>query len=90
MSTFKLTVTGQVQGVFFRENSKKEAEKLFLQGYVRNLDNGNVEIIVQGKKEKIDEFIVWCYRGSDDAVVENVSSEEIKTDVKISQFKIKY
>ncbi len=50
---------GKVQGVFFRSNCQKRAVELSIKGWVRNLENGDVESIVQGPKEIIDQFIEW-------------------------------
>ena len=58
-----LNVRGRVQGVFFRSNTKEKANELKLCGYVKNLPTNDVEVVVQGKKEKVDElieFILSC------------------------------
>jgi len=52
-----MIVSGIVQGVGYRYTVRTIANRLNLTGSVRNLDNGNVEIEVQGKKEEIDEFL---------------------------------
>ena len=71
-------VFGLVQGVFFRYSAKIEADKLNLVGYAKNLDDGSVEIIVCGNKEKIDGFIEWCRNGSAMAKVERVEAGGIE------------
>ena len=77
----RLRILGQVQGVFFRHSTKREAERLSLVGWVRNNDDGSVEALAQGPKNKLEEFVAWCKKGPPFAKVENVevdwqSSEE--------------
>ena len=68
----KILVSGIVQGVFYRANTKEKAQELGLKGYVKNLPDGRVEIIVEGEKEKILELIEWCKEGPPLAKVKNV------------------
>ncbi len=49
--------SGRVQGVFFRANTEKFAHDLPLSGTVRNMDNGDVELIVQGEAQQIDQLL---------------------------------
>lgn len=58
-----LWVSGRVQGVFYRAECREAAQGLGLAGWVRNLDDGRVEALAEGPKEKIDEFLAWCHRG---------------------------
>ncbi len=74
----QIIIFGSVQGVFFRYSAKIEAEKLFLIGYAKNLDDGSVEIMVCGEKEKVDKFIDWCSTGPAMAKVERVEVKEIE------------
>ena len=68
-----LIVTGRVQGVFFRHNTNKEANRLGLTGWVRNLSSGNVEVVAEGEKDVAEELIAWCHRGPSMARVDNVT-----------------
>lgn len=55
MAAFKraeIKVSGQVQGVFFRQGVKEEAERLGLTGWVRNEDEGTVNAVAEGKEEQ--------------------------------------
>ena len=70
MKCFQIKISGMVQGVFFRHSAKQKAEKLGLVGYVKNLDDGSVEVVVCGEENKIKEFINWCRQGPDSAKVE--------------------
>jgi acylphosphatase len=61
-----------VQGVFYRASAQQEAMRLGLVGEIRNLPDGNVEAVVEGLKDRIEEFIEWCREGPPAAQVENV------------------
>ncbi len=56
MESFLLTISGRVQGIGFRYSCQSLANSLQLKGYAKNLIDGKVEILVQGKKEHIEEF----------------------------------
>ena len=58
-----LFVHGRVQGVFYRAKTQKVAEGLGLTGWVKNCDDGSVEIHAEGNKAKLEELIKWCHRG---------------------------
>jgi acylphosphatase len=72
MTRAELVIEGRVQGVFYRASAQREAQRLGLKGEIRNLPGGEVEAIVEGPKERIEEFISWCRRGPPAARVENV------------------
>ncbi len=59
MERARIIYGGKVQGVFFRANCLKNALGLDLKGWVRNLDNGNVEEMVEGDSNFIQEHITW-------------------------------
>ena len=67
-----LFVQGRVQGVFYRASAQKKAEALGLTGWVKNCDDGSVEILAEGDKEKLKELIEWCRRGPTLASVSNI------------------
>lgn len=58
-----LRIEGVVQGVYFRESARKEAERLGLTGWVRNLADGSVEAEAQGSGGPLHEFVSWCHKG---------------------------
>lgn len=82
-------ISGRVQGVFFRKNTKIKADKLGLAGWVKNLPDGRVEAVFIGKKEKLKQMLDWCWRGSWGARVDNleIAKKTAKKDLK--GFKIK-
>ena len=72
MTRADLYITGRVQGVFYRASAQQEAMRLGLTGEIRNLPDGNVEAVVEGLKDRIEEFVEWCKEGPPAAEVENV------------------
>jgi acylphosphatase len=72
MTRADLYITGRVQGVFYRASAQQEAMRLGLTGEIRNLPDGNVEAVVEGPRERVEEFIAWCKEGPPTAEVENV------------------
>ncbi|MEM3521916.1 MAG: acylphosphatase [Candidatus Bathyarchaeia archaeon] len=83
-------VSGRVQGVFFRLETKEKADDYGIKGWVRNLPDGRVEAVFEGEKEKVDKIIEFCRHGPPDAMVKNVEIiwEEWKGEFK--DFRIKY
>ena len=77
MTTYKIRISGKVQGVWFRASAKDKAIALGLTGNVWNEPNGDVGVIVQGPKNKIHEFIEWCKKGPPLARVDDVNTQEI-------------
>lgn len=68
----ELHIVGRVQGVAFRGSAKLQAGKLGLTGYAKNLSDGSVEIIAEGKKEALLEFLQWNFSGPALANVEGL------------------
>lgn len=70
--TRRLHITGRVQGVWFRESMRQEAESLGIAGWVRNRMDGSVESVVQGTPDAVEKMIAWAKRGPRDARVDRV------------------
>lgn len=70
---FNITVSGRVQGVFFRDSTKKMAGILGLHGFVQNLPDGRVYIEAEGDNDMLVRLIDWCHHGPELANVTNVS-----------------
>jgi acylphosphatase len=68
-------VSGRVQGVFFRANTRDEARSRNVDGWVQNLDDGRVEAVFEGSEEDVEEMVEWCHTGSPAAAVESVEVE---------------
>lgn len=56
-------VSGKVQGVFYRENTRKTAEKLGVAGWVKNLRDGRVEAVFEGEKPVVEKMVNWARKG---------------------------
>jgi acylphosphatase len=67
-------ISGEVQGVFFRDSTRQKAEELGLAGWVKNVPDGQVEALFEGPPEKVREMIRWCEEGPQRASVENVDT----------------
>jgi acylphosphatase len=72
MQHLKIRVTGKVQGVYFRDSARKEAENLGIEGFARNEPDGSVYIEAEGSDEALKKFLAWCHEGSRDAAVQSV------------------
>ncbi|KAB2943761.1 MAG: acylphosphatase [Candidatus Methanoperedens nitroreducens] len=77
-------ISGKVQGVFFRSSTKDMAKNLDLFGWVRNLADGRVEAVFEGKKDTIEKMLEWCRVGPEYARVTGIEViwEEFKGDFK--------
>ena len=78
MKTIRLTITGKVQGVFYRANAKDVADLTGIKGWVRNLPDNNVEITATASEETLQKFISWCKQGPPRARVDDVIVEELE------------
>jgi acylphosphatase len=85
-----LYISGIVQGVFFRSNTRQVANSLNLTGWVRNLRDGRVEVIAEGTKNKIEQFIQWCHKGPRGASVDNVEINWENPTKEFKNFEIRY
>lgn len=79
-TTVRFTVTGRVQGVFFRAATRERADALGIDGWVRNLADGNVELVARGHPEAIESLAAWLWDGPDAAKVSGVTLEEWSGD----------
>lgn len=68
----ELTISGRVQGCFYRASTQQEAQRLGLLGETGNLPDGSVEVTAEGAREAVEELIAWCRRGPPAAEVERV------------------
>ncbi len=72
MKRVRIYVSGLVQGVFYRANAQKEAERLKVKGYIRNLPDGRVEAVIEGEEICVNKMIQWCEVGPKHARVDSV------------------
>jgi acylphosphatase len=75
--TVSITVKGIVQGVYYRQSTKETALRTGITGEVKNLPGGDVRIIATGTELQLKNFIEWCNKGPDTAVVSDVFVEKL-------------
>ncbi len=66
-------ISGRVQGVFFRMETKRAADRFGVFGWVRNLKDGNVEAVFEGDQDRVDAILDWCRQGPPHADVADVN-----------------
>jgi acylphosphatase len=76
MKHYNITISGRVQGVFFRKYTVDEAQRLALKGFVKNLPNGNVYCEAEGEEAILLQFVDWCHKGSPLSHVTSVAVHE--------------
>ncbi len=74
----RLYIDGNVQGVFFRNFVKENADKNDVNGFVRNLEGGKVEVFLEGDNEKVDKVVEVCKVGPKHAQIRNVETKDEK------------
>ncbi len=83
-------ISGRVQGVFFRYETRYHAQKVGVKGWVRNLPDGRVEAVFEGEKEDIEYLIEFCKRGPPGARVDHVEVRWEPYRGEFKDFKIRY
>lgn len=84
----RFVVQGTVQGIFFRQFVREHAEELKLRGFVRNLEDGTVEVIAEGEAESLSRLNGFLKIGPEHAQIRNVMIEERKWSGDFEEFKI--
>ena len=79
-----ITVSGKVQGVWFRASAQRKAFELGLTGFVSNQPDGNVYIEVSGTPDQLERFVEWCRQGPELAKGEDIFLREIPLQQHIS------
>jgi len=70
-------ISGTVQGVYFRASAQQQAIELGLSGYICNLADGNVEVLICGEQINIDTMLVWLAHGPEKAKVIDIQYKKI-------------
>lgn len=86
----RLFVKGKVQGVFFRQALKVKAKQNNVVGWVKNLEDGRVEAVLEGNEEDVDVLVEWCHGGPANARVEDVEIRNEKFKNEFSEFNVLY
>jgi acylphosphatase len=69
---YRVLISGRVQGVFFRDTCRRLAEQNGVAGWVRNLPDGRVEAVFEGRAENVRRLVNWAHHGPRLAVVDEV------------------
>ena len=83
-------ISGRVQGVFFRMETMRAAQRIGVSGWVRNLRDGTVEAVFEGDKTRVDAMLNWCKQGPPHAHVTDVKVDREQYTGKFDSFEIKY
>lgn len=75
--SIKLTITGSVQSMFFRTYIKENADINNVRGFLRKLENGRIEIFLEGNKEDVNEMINVCKNGPKHSIIRNIEEKEM-------------
>ena len=89
MPTIHLQIKGKVQGVFYRVSTKKMAVALGVTGWVKNKDNGDVEVMATGSQIKLKQLADWCRQGPAGAAVHELV-ETAQEEIMFDSFSIKH
>ncbi len=88
--TVHVIIRGKVQGVFFRMETLRAAERIGVNGWVMNRPDGSVEALFEGDTENVDALLKWCRKGPPAADVAEVAVEERPYTGEYSDFTIRY
>lgn len=83
-------ISGRVQGVFYREYTRRKAQELGVKGWVRNLPDGRVEAVFEGEDEAVEAMVRWCWEGSPYASVTGVEAKEEAYKGEFDSFEIRW
>ena len=81
---------GKVQGVFFRANTERKAIELRIAGWVRNRDDGSVQAVFEGPKNRIEDLITWCQKHQPYAKVDDIEISWEEYQNEFDDFEIRY
>jgi acylphosphatase len=85
----RLLISGKVQGVGFRFHSFEKAVSLKLKGWVQNLPDGRVEMIIGGSEKAVEDMISWSKKGPPTADVKKVEVQVVTNNDELEEFFIK-
>lgn len=89
LACFQVTVSGRVQGVGYRDWTKRQAKALSVAGWVRNLPNGDVEALLQGEEFATRELVERMRRGPPLASVTRLEAIQVPADTSIIEFMVR-
>ena len=83
-------ISGRVQGVYFRQNTKRQAQKQEVNGWVRNLDDGRVEAVFEGEESAVKALVDFCRKGPSGASVAEITVDWATCTGEFQSFDIAY
>jgi len=87
-SALKITISGTIQGLFFKNFAKENADKLNLRGFIRCLENGDLEVFIEGEKDNVARFVEILKTGQQYSQIRNIKTEERKWSGDLKEFKV--
>ena len=85
-----ILISGRVHGVGFRMYAVERAEELQVAGWVKNREDGKVEIMCEGEEDNVEAFVQWCRTGPDSADVNGVKTVYLEPTGEFDSFHIRY
>lgn len=89
ITRYHLLIKGRVQGVGYRMSTEIAAQKIGITGWVRNLNNGQVEIIAEGEHDQLNQFVDWAWQGPRFAEVTDITLTEQSVTGEFKEFEIR-
>jgi acylphosphatase len=86
----RVTVVGQVQGVYYRQSLVPVAAGHSVRGWVRNRPDGAVEAVLQGQRSSVEAVIAWMRHGPPRAMVAGLESEPEEPGAQYDDFTVRY
>ncbi|PKN29636.1 MAG: acylphosphatase [Deltaproteobacteria bacterium HGW-Deltaproteobacteria-21] len=86
----RLIIKGRVQGVWFRESTRRQAVSLGLTGWVKNRPDQTVETLIEGEEDRVRKLVTWCHHGPSAARVTSVHESEEPWQGEFDSFEIVY
>lgn len=90
MKRLSAKVYGRVQGVFFRDTTRREAQRREISGWVRNEPDGSVRVVAEGRQEALTELERFLHQGPSSARVKRVETKWEDATGEFSGFRIRY
>ena len=87
---YRFLVSGRVQGVYYRKFTSQRLQRMGVFGYIRNLPDGKVEVVVDPRGVDLDSILLALKEGSPMSRVDNIEYEVIDTNEQFSGFEIRY
>ena len=82
-------IGGRVQGVGFRYYAERQARRLGLTGWVRNLPDGDVELVAEGDEDSLQKMLTWCHAGPPSAAVTHVQTDWTAAQGEFAEFRVR-